>query len=205
MGYRISRREFLLAAAGAGAAPLWAAPALRAAPVNRGERRALFPQGVASGDPDENSVMLWTRRPFDQGQGNHLRVEVAEDEAFTRMIAARRATVLAAADWTCRVLVGNLRPSTTYWYRFVDGQGNASRTGRTRTAPAVDDKRSARFTFVSCQSINTGASNAYRRMIFEDMRSPEQEQIDFVLHLGDFVYELVWYPEDNPNGFYGRT
>ena len=56
----------------------------------------------------------------------------------------------------------------------------------------------------SCQNANQGAQNAYRRMIFEDERAPRQEQLDFVLHLGDFIYEIVWYPEDRPQGMYDR-
>ena len=61
-----------------------------------------------------------------------------------------------------------------------------------------------RFTFVSCQNVCQGAQNAYRRMMFEDARKPEAEQLDFVLHLGDFIYELIWYPEDRPQGMYDR-
>jgi alkaline phosphatase D len=57
---------------------------------------------------------------------------------------------------------------------------------------------------VSCQNANDGAQNAYRRMIFEDERAPEQERLGFVLHLGDFIYEIVWYPEDRPQGMYDR-
>ena len=41
-------------------------------------------------------------------------------------------------------------------------------------------------------------------MIFEDLRAPENERLDFVLHLGDFIYEIVWYPEDRPQGMYDR-
>ena len=91
-----------------------------------------------------------------------------------------------------------------YWYRFADGEGNGSRVGRTITAPAVDDARPVRFVFVSCQNANDGAQNAYRRMIFEDERAPEAERLGFVLHLGDFIYEVVWYPEDRPQGMYDR-
>jgi len=101
-------------------------------------------------------------------------------------------------------MIGNLKPATIYWYRFIDMEGNASRTGRTRTAPRDEDARPVRFTFVSCQSINTGASNALRRMIFDDESAAPGEQLDFLLHLGDFVYETVWYPEDNPQGVAGR-
>src|SRR5581483_4745278 len=60
------------------------------------------------------------------------------------------------------------------------------------------------FAFISCQNANQGAQHAYRRMIFEDERAPEAERLGFVLHLGDFIYEIVWYPEDRPQGMYDR-
>ena len=168
------------------------------------ERRDLFPEGVASGDPDAGSVLLWTRRPFPGKARARLRVEVAEDTAFKRVVATARTNVLAVSDWTCRVLVGNLRPARVYWYRFIDEAGNASRTGRTVTGPADDDPRPVRFAFVSCQNVNLGALHAYRRMIFEDERAPEDARLGFVLHLGDFIYEAVWYPEEHPQGVWGR-
>ena len=57
---------------------------------------------------------------------------------------------------------------------------------------------------MSCQNVTQGACNAYRRMIFEDDKQPAGERLGFVLHLGDFVYEVVWYPEDRPQGMYDR-
>lgn len=131
-------------------------------------------------------------------------VEIAEDESFKRVTASAPVTVSAAADWTCRVLVGGLKPAHVYWYRFSDNKGNGSRIGRTITAPENDDPRPVRFAFVSCQNTNQGAQNAYRRMIFEDMKAGESDQLGFVLHLGDFIYEMVWYPEDRPKGMYDR-
>jgi alkaline phosphatase D len=133
-----------------------------------------------------------------------LNAEIAEDEEFTHVVATAVAPISAESDWTCRVLVGGLKPSHVYWYRFTDFEGLGSRVGRTITAPAVDDARPARFVFVSCQNVNQGAQNAYRRMIYEDERAPEAERIGFVLHLGDFIYEIVWYPEDRPQGMYDR-
>src|SRR5262249_58060703 len=96
------------------------------------ERRELFAEGVASGDPAPDSVLLWTRASARQGAAVPLAVEVAEDAAFTRVIATAHARGLAAADYTSRVLVAGLRPATTYWYRFSDYQGQGSRLGRTR-------------------------------------------------------------------------
>jgi alkaline phosphatase D len=112
--------------------------------------------------------------------------------------------VLSAADWTCRVLVGGLSPATTYWYRFTDDSGAGSRIGRTITAPRPTDLRTVRFAFVSCQSVNEGAQNAYRRMIWEDERAPAERKLGFVLHLGDFIYEVVEYPDEVPHR-YSRT
>jgi alkaline phosphatase D len=133
-----------------------------------------------------------------------LTVEVAEDEHFSRVIASAEVPTSEVSDWTCRVLVGGLKPARIYWYRFTDSNGYGSRVGRTITAPADDDNRPVRFAFVSCQNANHGAQNAYRRMIFEDERAAEEDRLGFVLHLGDFIYEIVWYPEDRPQGMYGR-
>jgi alkaline phosphatase D len=119
-------------------------------------------------------------------------------------VATAAAPVSGASDWTCRVLVGGLKPSRVYWYRFTDSEGFGSRVGRTITAPELGDARPVRFVFVSCQNATQGAQNAYRRMIFEDTRASEAERIGFVLHLGDFIYEIVWYPEDRPQGMYDR-
>lgn len=197
----LSRRKFLKLAAALGATLAWGCARVRPSSSGWRERRELFPQGVASGDPDARSVLLWTRRPYDDGRERAtLVVEVAQDPAFTRVIATTAAPVLAAADWTCRVLVGDLPPAGEYWYRFVDEQGNGSRIGRTLTAPAPDDPRPARFAFVSCQTICEGAQNAYRRMIWEDERAAPEDRLGFVLHLGDFVYEVVQYPDQVKNG-----
>jgi alkaline phosphatase D len=191
----LSRREFVQVAAAMGASLAWGGPA-RASRTNWREARQLYPQGVASGDPDFNSVILWTRRPFESGERQLLTVEVATDEAFRRVVAQAPAPVSAASDWTTRVLVGGLKPSHIYWYRFTDAQGNGSRVGRTRTAPRPDDPRPINFAFVSCQDVNEGKLNAYRRMIFEDDRAAPSDQLGFVLHLGDFIYEVVEYPEE---------
>src|SRR5689334_9396731 len=192
---KISRRSFLKDAATIGASLALAGPA-RGSRVRWNERRDFYPQGVASGDPDAHSVILWTRRPYAEGKRQLLTVEVAEDEAFRRVVAHAQAPVSSAADWTTRVLIGGLKPSRVYWYRFTDADGNGSRVGRTITSPLPDDPRTVNFAFVSCQDVNEGKLNAYRRMIYEDERAPAAEQLGFVLHLGDFIYEVVEYPDE---------
>jgi len=191
----LSRREFVSLAAACGATLAWAGPSSARA---RGwtERRDLFPEGVASGDPGPDSVLVWTRRPFQGGGRQWLNVEVAEDEAFGKVVARASAPVSAASDWTCRLLVGGLKPARVYWYRFADREGNGSRIGRTLTAPAADDPRPVNFAFVSCQDVNEGKLNAYRRMIHEDEAAAPADRLGFVLHLGDFIYEVVEYPEE---------
>ncbi|MBV9571957.1 MAG: alkaline phosphatase D family protein [Alphaproteobacteria bacterium] len=191
----ISRRALLATAAALGATAVFA----RAPAASRSrwrEARQFFPEGVASGDPDSSSVILWTRRPYTAGHKTpQLLVEVAEDHAFARVVATAKTNAPEDSDWTARVLVGGLKPAIEYWYRFTDAEGNGSRIGRTLTAPADDDPRRVNFAFVSCQNANYGAQNAYRRMIYEDRRAAADDKLAFVLHLGDFIYELVWYPE----------
>jgi alkaline phosphatase D len=200
---KLNRREFVQMAAAMGAALAWGGTA-RASTAGWREQRDLFPEGVASGDPDATSVILWTRRPFPSGQRHVLTVEVAEDQAFQRVVAKAPAPVSAESDWTSRVLVGHLKPARIYWYRFTDAEGNGSRVGRTITAPLTNDSRPVNFAFVSCQDVNEGKLNAYRRMIFEDERKAAADQLGFVLHLGDFIYEVVEYP-DEVKGRYDRT
>ena len=198
-----NRREFLAMAAVLGANAAWGHASGSPSRVGWTERRDFYPEGVASGDPDSNSVLLWTRRAPGDPKIEELTVEVALDEAFHEVIARKTVKISQAADWTCRVLVGGLKPAHVYWYRFTDHNGFGSRIGRTITAPSEDDPRPVRFAFVSCQNANFGAQNAYRRMIFEDDRAKEADRLGFVLHLGDFIYELVWYPEDKAT-YYDR-
>jgi alkaline phosphatase D len=205
-----TRRHFLQAASAVGAT--LAMSGVSARPVHPPkpwtDRREFYPQGVASGDPAPTSVILWTRRqpaPDEARESYRIFVEIARDREFSKPVAVADVTVSAATDWTCRFFAAGLEPATEYWYRFTDEDGNGSRIGRTLTAPKESDTRPIRFTFVSCQDVGQNACNAYRRMIWEDERRPRDQQLGFVLHLGDFIYEVCWYPEDKPGGRrYGR-
>src|SRR4029453_689027 len=186
----LNRREFVQLAAAMGSSLAWGGSA-RASTTGWRERRDLYPEGVASGDPDPSSVILWTRRPLESGGRRVLTVEVAEDNAFRRVVAKASAPVSAESDWTTRVLVGHLQPPRLYRYRFPHGGGSGSRVGRTITAPLANDPRQVNFAFVSCQSVNEGKLNGYRRMIFEDERAAPEDQLDFLLHLGAFLFEVT--------------
>jgi alkaline phosphatase D len=112
---RVDRRQFITTATALGATILWAGPSPAASRIAWRERRELFPEGVASGDPEPHSVILWTRRPFAGVERSSLTAEIALDAEFRRVVATVEAPVLAEADWTCRVLAAGLSPATVYW------------------------------------------------------------------------------------------
>lgn len=149
-----------------------------------------FPQSVASGDPRPGSVILWTRVADPARSGDiALTLELAADAAFTAFLGSFELSAPAAADHTLKVRVASLPADFTLYYRFVylkDGQRCASKTGRTRTAPAPDSRRAVKFAFVSCQDFNGRYYNPYLKLLFEDL--------DFVVHLGDYIYETTGDP-----------
>jgi alkaline phosphatase D len=201
----ISRRKFLHTSLFIGFALATKEGWANKRPLVSSERRDLFPQGVASGDPTPDSVILWTRRPpMKDSEAKQLTVEISKTPDFKRIYSGGTADISADSDWTCHFLATDLKPNREYWYRFVDEHGFASRIGRTITAPGHDSDVPVRFTFVSCQCPNEGAMNAYRKMIYEDEARSKDQRLNFVLHLGDFIYEVTWYSEDNPDGNRGR-
>jgi alkaline phosphatase D len=147
-----------------------------------------FPQGVASGDPRESSVVLWTRvvRGTDTGDVK-VRVEVATDTGFSKVVADELVTATAASDHTVRVLVTGLVSGTAYYYRFTAGQDSIS--GQTITAPAANADVQVNFAWVSCQDYSAGNYGAYRQMLIDDAARPAADRIFAVIHLGDMIYE----------------
>ncbi|MDR6991757.1 alkaline phosphatase D family protein [Luteimonas sp. 3794] len=150
--------------------------------------RTLFPQSVASGDPRPDRVLLWTRVA---SPVTGLRVQVAEDAAFERLRVDRVLQAPTDSDGCIKVRVEGLTPATTYHYRFVvEDDGTAPRTsphGRTRTAPAPDADVPLRFAFMSCQDYGGRWYNSLLPLL--------DEELDFVLHLGDFIYETAGDPQ----------
>src|SRR5438067_12542313 len=145
----ITRREFMEVAASPGACLAWRSGYRRGSKISWQERHDLYPQGVASGDPHPDSVILWTRRlPVAGSEAMKLTAEIADYSTFRRVVASATASLSADADWTCRVLAADLKSAHVYWYRFTDEHGFASRVGRTITAPSDKDARPVRFAFV---------------------------------------------------------
>ena len=190
----VSRRR-LLQMISAGTAVLTASP--RGAALDAGSLRggrASFPQGVASGDPQPDAVMLWTRAvPTDAAAVVDLILQVSQVEDFTTLVLEAALATDSASDYTVRARVQGLQPDRHYYYRFLGPGGTRSRTGRTLTAPAPGSGRSVRLAFVSCQSYENAHYGGWARMLADDARAPEGQQLQFVLHLGDFIYERCWH------------
>ncbi len=192
VGPRLTRRELLTALGfGAGAAVVVGgcvvpAPApLPPGPPPGAPDSGAFPDGVAAGDPMPGASTVWTRvlAPPD-GSDVPLLWSVAEDAAFTSIVAG--GLVLATADrgHTVTVPVGGLGTDRWYHYRFETSgpAAESSRTGRLRTAPAVGSAPDhLRFAFGSCQQITSTWFNAHRAL-------SEEPGLDFFMHLGDYVY-----------------
>ena len=149
---------------------------------------ALFPQGLASGDPRPDRVLLWTRAPSANGD-TALRLQVALDPAFTQLVIERDLHTRAAADHCLRVRIEGLQAATTYHYRFLrqsPAGWRSSRHGRTRTAPAVDSNAPVRIGILSCQDYNGRWYNSLHALLADPP--------DVLLHLGDAIYETAGDP-----------
>ncbi len=182
---RHSRRDFLRASL-AGATFL---PFARARAASRVWPSYPFTLGVASGYPTADGAVLWTRlapQPLTPNGGIEEAVipvqwEVAADEGFKTIVA--RGVAYAQADWahSVHVEVNGLQAWRWYHYRFHCGDAT-SVTGRLRTAPRHDQIIDGlRFAVASCQHYETGYYAAYRHML--------ADQLDLVLHVGDYIYE----------------
>lgn len=150
-----------------------------------------FTLGVTSGDPLADRVVLWTRLAptplaIDGGGGMPATAypviwEVANDEGFASIVRTGVAVATPGLGHSVHVDVNGLTPDRWYFYRFRAG-GYASPAGRTRTMPAADSAPELlRFASASCQDYTDGFYTAHASLADED--------IDFVVWLGDYIYE----------------
>ncbi|MEQ1758370.1 MAG: alkaline phosphatase D family protein [Vicinamibacterales bacterium] len=178
----VTRRAFLGATAGS---VLGYPLALRAGQA----ASRIFSHGVASGDPLATAVVIWTRVTPPAGAANariRVRWQVTTDSERPVVVRAGTATTSAQRDHTVKVDVEGLEPGRTYNYRF-EALGDASPTGRTRTL-ALDTSH-VRLAVVSCSNYPAGYFNAYAAIA-------RREDVDVILHLGDYIYEFA-------NGVFG--
>ena len=138
---------------------------------------------VASGDPTQDGIILWTRvTPVAEGSIS-VEWEVSLDTVFDALAQSGSVMTDSSVDYTVKVPVSGLLNGTTYYYRFR-ALDNYSIIGRTRTAD--QNASQLRFAVVSCNSYPAGYFNAFCRIA-------ERNDLDAVIHLGDFIYE---YGED---------
>lgn len=157
--------------------------------VRRG--RPFFPQSVASFEPRPDSVIVWARAvdPVLAGQSVNLTLIASTDPTLRTRVLAIDVIARADDDGVVQVKLTGLAPRTRYFFRFVvqrDGMLFGSAIGRAQTAPLASDTRPVKFGFASCQDAVGRFYNPYLRLLTE---SP-----DFVVHLGDYIYETTGDP-----------
>jgi alkaline phosphatase D len=148
----------------------------------------LFALGVASGDPAAHSVVLWTRLAPDPLNGGGMadvpilvRWEVASDPGMANVVRSGATIALPRNGHAVHVVAWGLPSDSWFYYRF-EAQGEFSRVGRTRTFPGRHDTvTQMRFATASCQDFRDGFYPAYRDMA--------EQELDFVVHVGDYIYE----------------
>ena len=150
-----------------------------------------FKLGVASGDPDPEGFVLWTRlapEPYNPDslprQSIPVVWQVAEDEKMHKVVQSGTSLAHAEHAHSVHVEVHGLRPDREYFYCFIAGR-EKSPTGRTRTLPVMGKRlQDFRFAFASCQDFTNGYFAAYRDMVRHDPR--------LIVHTGDYIYESIY-------------
>ena len=148
-----------------------------------------FYHGVASGDPTQDAVIIWTRiTPATQLPAVEVTWELSTDETFATVLQQGTLSTGPERDYTVKVDVQGLQAGTQYYYRFKGLEG-LSPKGATKTAPAQAEQLN--FAVVSCSNYENGYFNAYGAIA-------DDAEIDAVIHLGDYIYEYE-------SGRYGDT
>jgi alkaline phosphatase D len=192
---RFSRRRFVTGAASTGLALIGAPALLRHAGAQAWRGGNPFSLGIASGTPRSDGFVLWTRLAPDPlstdpenpggmtGSDVTLRYEIASDEAMAKIVRRGEATAERKFGYSVHLDVAGLQPGRPYWYRFQSGEAQ-SPIGRAVTLPAPGTAPDAlRFGYVSCANYEHGYFSAYRHLT--------EENPEFVIFLGDYIYETI--------------
>jgi len=142
---------------------------------------ALWPfyHGVASGDPLQDRVIIWTRvTPKDSLKEIPVNWEISDSRNFENIINKGSTTTSPDRDYTVKVDVNNLSPGTQYYYRFK-ALNKESLIGRTKTAN--ESAENLDIAVVSCSNYQFGPFYSYEELA--------RQPVDVVLHLGDYIYE----------------
>jgi len=213
----MDRRRFLsaLGAVGGGLLVTWQAQAadwlhLGTAPLDtsglRTDSARVFDLSVSSADPSVTGVVLWTHiHPDAIRFGEALYVQVAQDAAFQNLVLQAQVgpqSITPERDHTVKIdLDGHLPASATggaYFYRFIYDR-TVSRTGRCRTLAASGAAlKRLKLGLLTCQDYTNGYYGALAHVAKDD-------SLDFVLHLGDFIYESAGDPRFQSLPFADRS
>lgn len=139
-----------------------------------------FTHGVASGEPRQDRVLLWTR--FVGDSETSLEWQVSDTLDFGRIVSGGTATARDENDFCCKAFAEGLEPGKWYYYRFVAPGGAMSDIGRTKTLPEGPVER-FRMAVFSCSNIGAGWFNAYAH-------AAAANEFDCAVHLGDYLYEV---------------
>ena len=140
-----------------------------------------FTHDIASGEPRQHSVLLWTRYVPPSGDSARLQWQVSPSPSFSSIAASGEVMAEGSHDFTVKPVADGLHPGRWYYYRFRDGRGRLSPVGRTKTLPdgPVDKFKLALF---SCSNMGFGWFNAYAHAAARD-------DLDMTVHVGDYFYE----------------
>ena len=150
--------------------------------VHLDKNLAPFYHGVASGDPTQNSIIIWTKLTLDKEiKTAQVDWEICTDKACKKVLKNGSLLTSDDLDFTVKILVNDLKPYTKYYYRFKFNNVY-SIIGQTKTLTANLD--AYKIAFASCSNYEWGYFNNYRFMA-------EDDSIDLVVHLGDYIYEYA--------------
>jgi alkaline phosphatase D len=142
-----------------------------------------FFQGVASFDPSQDSIILWTRYTpaINEIKDPPLIIEVSQAEDFQLLVVSEGIDAREENDHTINLDIRGLESNTTYYYRFRNElTGVHSDVGQTKTLPGMSDVSNINFAVVSCSNYEIGYFNVYGAIATSD--------VDYILHLGDYIY-----------------
>lgn len=181
MSFKLSRRELIqktIAGFGIISAPV-ALTACGSDDSDTPQAQANFKHGVASGDPLQDRVILWTRlTPTDQSARLEVVWEIASDANFTKIVNTGRVQTQQSQDFCVKVDADRLQAGQNYFYRFRYGQ-TVSPVGRTKTLAKTTN--AVKLAVCSCSNYPAGYFHVYKEMAKQDL--------DAVIHLGDYIYE----------------
>ncbi|HAS39251.1 MAG TPA: alkaline phosphatase [Microscillaceae bacterium] len=143
-----------------------------------------FLEGVASFDPSQNQVILWTRytKASNETGNPTIFLDVATDENFSSIVASESVIIDTNSDYTINVDVSNLQSNTKYYYRFRNDASKAtSVVGQTKTLPVAGEVTDVKLAVVSCANFQAGLFNVYGAVA--------ASEADVVVHMGDYIYE----------------